>query len=186
MAFDVDEAKRFDTASAAVAMMPLPLPDFRGAACFLVAAGVFLLEAALVPDAVFAREAVVFLVVVFLAVDFFAVGDLAVREAVELLRFAVFDATDLGELLDLFAPPFDCFAPPDAVRLPAAPLLVPVEVLDPPRFDAVLDDAVVRFEVAFLAVPADFEAPVRLALELFEFALFFDPPVFDVADLLPP
>lgn len=81
---------------------------------------------------------------------------------------------------------FEDLAPPDAVRFPAAPLLVPVEVLEPPDFEEVADRAADDFDAAFLAVPADFEAPVLLAVELFDVAPFREPPVDAVPDLFPP
>ena len=81
---------------------------------------------------------------------------------------------------------FEFFAPPDAVRLPAAPLFVPVEDFDPPEFDAVVERAVELLVAAFVEVPADLEAPVLLADELFVPALFLDPPVDAVPDLFPP
>ena len=83
-------------------------------------------------------------------------------------------------------PDADCLAPPDAVRLPAPPLLVAVEVLEPPDRDAVADLAAPAFEPAFLAVPGDFEAPVLLVEELLDPVLLFEPAVFDVAAFPPP
>ena len=84
------------------------------------------------------------------------------------------------------AVPLDCFAPPDAVRLPAAPLLVAVEVFEPPDFEAFADLEVVAFEADFLLVPAELDAPVLLVPELREVELFFELPVFAAADLFPP
>jgi hypothetical protein len=86
----------------------------------------------------------------------------------------------------VLVPPADCLAPPEAVRLPAPPLFAAVDVFEPPEREAVADLAAPAFEPAFLAVPVDLEAPVLLVAELFEAALLFEPPVFDVADLLPP
>ena len=83
-------------------------------------------------------------------------------------------------------PPADCLAPPEAVRFPAPPLFVAVEVFEPPVREAAADLAAPTFEPAFLAVPGDFDAPVLLVPELFDAALLFEPPVFDVADLVPP
>ena len=80
----------------------------------------------------------------------------------------------------------DCLAPPAAVRLPAAPLLVAVDVFEPPDFDALVERAVEDLEAAFLLVPADLDAPVLLVPELLDVELFFEPPVFAEADLLPP
>jgi hypothetical protein len=80
----------------------------------------------------------------------------------------------------------DCLAPPEAVRLPAPPLFVAVDVLEPPEREAVADFAAPAFDPAFLAVLADLEAPVLLVPELLEVALLFEPPVVDVADLLLP
>ena len=85
-----------------------------------------------------------------------------------------------------FVPPADCLAPPDAVRFPAPPLFVAVDVFDPPDREAAADLAAPAFEPAFLVVPGVLEAPVLPAPELFDAALLFEPPVFDAADLLPP
>jgi hypothetical protein len=85
-----------------------------------------------------------------------------------------------------FDTPLDCFAPPDAVRLPAAPLFVPVEVLEPPDLEAAADLAVPPFDPADFVVPAVLEAPVLLIPELLDEELLFEPPVFAVPDLEPP
>lgn len=79
----------------------------------------------------------------------------------------------------------DCLAPPAAVRLPAAPLLLAVDDLDLPERDAVADREPAAFEAAFLLVPADLDAPVLLAPEPFDAVLFFAPPDFAAADLFP-
>ena len=92
---------------------------------------------------------------------------------------------DLLLAIVLFAVPV-VFAPPDAVRLPAPPLFVAVEVFEPPERDAVADLAAPAFEPAFFDVPGDFDAPVLLAPLLFEAVLLLDPPVFDEADFLLP
>ncbi len=70
--------------------------------------------------------------------------------------------------------------------MPAAPLLVAVEVLEPPDFEAVAERAVEDLEAAILVVPADLEDPVLLVRELLEVELFVEPPVFAEADLFPP
>ena len=84
------------------------------------------------------------------------------------------------------AVPLDRLAPPDAVRLPAPPLFVAVEVFEPPDFEAVAERAVEAFEPAFLFVPVDLDAPLLVIPELFEVELLLEPPVFAVADFLPP
>lgn len=116
----------------------------------------------------------------------FLVLDLApFPEDLDLAAGAVFLEEVAWVPVDL-AVPLDCFAPPDVVRLPAAPLLVAVEVFEPPDFEAVADLEVVAFEADFLLVPADLDAPVLLVPELREVELFFELPVFAVADLFPP
>lgn len=120
----------------------------------------------------------------FSAVRFPVVRDAVEPEAV----FAPVPVELLPALLDLVEPPeldrpADCFAPPDAVRFPAAPLLVPVDVLDPPRAEAVEALAVPPLEPDLFAVVEVFDAPVLELLELFAAELLFEPPVFAVADL---
>lgn len=82
--------------------------------------------------------------------------------------------------------PLDCLAPPDAVRLPAAPLLVPVEVFEPPDLEADADLEVPPLDPAVLPLAGVLEAPVLLIPELLDEELLFEPPVFAVPDLLPP
>jgi len=76
-----------------------------------------------------------------------------------------------------------CFAPPAAVRLPAPPLLVAVDVFDPPRFDEVVALATVFFDADFFDFVSAVEAPVLEELEDFAFVLFLELPVFAVEDL---
>jgi hypothetical protein len=164
-------AKRFPIVSAAVARIPLPA----------------FFESDLDPPA--------------LAVDFLdrdPLADLGVDVFVVLCfpdeRFEVEPLVDFKAellfpaLLDSVEPPefdlpADCFAPPEAVRFPAAPLLVPVELLDPPRAEDVEALAVPPFEPALLAAVDVFDAPVLELLELFAPELLLEPPVVAVADL---
>ena len=106
-------------------------------------------------------------------------ADLVLPEGAVFLEEVVWFPVDL-------AVPLDCFALPAAVRLPAAPLLVAVEVFEPPDIDAVADRADEVLEAVFLLVPADLEAPVLLVPELLEVELLVEPPVFAEADLFPP
>jgi hypothetical protein len=170
MALGLDAAKRLPIASTAEASTPLP--------AFLEVDLDPLALAALFED----REAVADLDAEGFAVVLFADARAAVEPP---------DDFEAAELFDLVEPPefdfpADCFAPPEAVRFPAAPLFVPVDVLDPPRADAVEAFEVPPLDVAFLAVVAIFDAPVLELLELFAPELLFDPPVFPVEDLLFP
>jgi hypothetical protein len=163
-------AKRFPIVSAAVARIPLPA----------------FFESDLDPPAL----AVEFLdrdPLADLGVDVFVVLRFP-DESFEVEPLADFEALLFPALLDSVEPPefdlpADCLAPPEAVRFPAAPLLVPVELLDPPRAEDVEALAVPPFEPALLAAVDVFDAPVLELLELFAPELLLEPPVFAVADL---
>jgi hypothetical protein len=77
----------------------------------------------------------------------------------------------------------DFFAPPAAVLLPSPPLLLAVDVFDPPRLDEVVALAAVFLDDESFDLVPTVEAPVFVELEDLAPALILEFPVFAVGDL---